>query len=67
MFLSPDGHAVRFIISHEGDPASTEGISHVKPIMDEAKQAIKGTPLEGAKIYLAGRVCLINGVSGVFG
>ncbi|AXN48147.1 putative transport protein MmpL2 [Mycobacterium marinum] len=54
MFLSPDGHAVRFIISHEGDPASTEGISHVKPIMDEAKQAIKGTPLEGAKIYLAG-------------
>ncbi len=26
MFVSPDGHAVRFIISHEGDPATAEGI-----------------------------------------
>ncbi|HTX97689.1 MAG TPA: MMPL family transporter [Mycobacterium sp.] len=54
MFLSTDGHAARFIISHEGDPASTEGISHVDPIKNAAKEAIKGTPLEGAKIYLAG-------------
>ena len=54
MFLSPDGHAARFIISHEGDPASPEGISHVDPIRNAAKEAIKGTPLEGAKIYLAG-------------
>ncbi|ETZ40439.1 transport family protein [Mycobacterium intracellulare MIN_052511_1280] len=54
MFLSPDGHAARFIISHEGDPATPEGISHVEPIKNAAKEAIKGTPLEGAKIYLAG-------------
>ncbi|CAM3068388.1 MMPL family transporter [Mycobacterium intermedium] len=54
MFLSPDGHAVRFIISHEGDPATPEGISHVDPIKSAAKEAIKGTPLEGAKIYLGG-------------
>ena len=54
MFLSPDGHAVRFIISHDGDPATPEGISHVDPIMKAAKEAIKGTPLEGAKIYLGG-------------
>ncbi|OBK25832.1 hypothetical protein A5634_25780 [Mycobacterium asiaticum] len=54
MFLSPDGHAVRFIISHEGDPATPEGISHVDPIKNAAKEAIKGTPLEGAKIYLGG-------------
>ncbi|AKN18312.1 MmpL family transport protein [Mycobacterium haemophilum DSM 44634] len=54
MFLSPDGHAARFIISHEGDPATPEGISHVDPIKSAAKEAIKGTPLEGAKIYLAG-------------
>ncbi len=26
MFVSPDGKAVRFIISHEGDPATPEGI-----------------------------------------
>ena len=54
MFLSPDGHAVRFIISHDGDPASTEGISHVDPIKNAAKEAIKGTPLEGAKVWVAG-------------
>ncbi|AZA69629.1 MMPL family transporter [Mycobacterium avium subsp. paratuberculosis] len=54
MFLSPDGHAARFIISHEGDPATPEGISHVDPIKNAAKEAIKGTPLEGAKIWLAG-------------
>ena len=54
MFLSPDGHAARFIISHEGDPASVEGISHVDPIKNAAREAIKGTPVEGAKIYLAG-------------
>ncbi|MBU9765184.1 MMPL family transporter [Mycobacterium sp. TNTM28] len=54
MFLSPDGHAVRFIISHEGDPMSPEGISHIDPIKNAAKEAIKGTPLEGSKIYLGG-------------
>ncbi|MFV0493813.1 RND family transporter [Mycobacterium sp.] len=54
MFLSPDGRAVRFIISHEGDPATPEGIAHVGPIKNAAKEAIKGTPLEGAGIYLAG-------------
>jgi RND superfamily putative drug exporter len=54
MFLSPDGHAARFIISHDGDPATPEGISHVEPIKNAAKEAIKGTPLEGAKIWLGG-------------
>ncbi len=54
MFLSPDGHAVRFIISHEGDPMSPEGIAHIDAIKLAAKEAIKGTPLEGSKIYLGG-------------
>ena len=53
-FISPDGHSVRFIISHEGDPASVEGIEHVDMIKQAAREAIKGTPFEGAKIYLAG-------------
>lgn len=54
MFLSPDGHAVRFIISHEGDPMSPEGLKDVDTIRNAAFEAIKGTPLEGSKIYLAG-------------
>jgi RND superfamily putative drug exporter len=53
-FISPDGHSVRFIVSHEGDPATAEGIAHIDAIKQAAKEAIKGTPLEGSSIYLAG-------------
>jgi putative drug exporter of the RND superfamily len=53
-FLSPDGHAVRFIISHEGDPLSPEGVAKIEKIKTAAKEAVKGTPLEGSKIYLGG-------------
>jgi putative drug exporter of the RND superfamily len=53
-FISPDGHAVRLIISHEGDPASPEGISHIEPIKQAVHEAIKGTPWEGSKVYLGG-------------
>ena len=53
-FISPDGKSVRFIISHEGDPMTPEGISHIDAIKTAAKEAVKGTPLEGSTIYLAG-------------
>ena len=54
MFISPDGKAVRFIISHENDPTTPEGIAHVAKIKAAAFEAIKGTPLEGSKVYLGG-------------
>jgi len=54
MFVSPDGHAVRFMISHEGDPATAAGIKLIPQIKNAAFEAIKGTPLEGSRIYLAG-------------
>jgi putative drug exporter of the RND superfamily len=53
-FFSPDGKAVRLIISHRGDPATPEGIARVDLIKQAAEEALKGTPLEDAKIYLAG-------------
>ena len=53
-FVSPDGKSVRFIIGHEGDPASVEGISRIDPIKQAAWEAIKGTPLEGSAVYLGG-------------
>ncbi|OKH78435.1 membrane protein [Mycobacterium sp. ST-F2] len=53
-FISPDGKSVRFIVQHEGNPLTPEGISHIDSIKLAAKEAIKGTPLEGSKIYLAG-------------
>jgi RND superfamily putative drug exporter len=54
MFLSPNGKAVRFFITHDGDPVTPEGLSRVDTIRKAALEAIKGTPLEGATIYLAG-------------
>src|SRR6516165_3052255 len=54
LFLSPDGKAARMIISHEGDPATPEGISHIDPIRNAAKQAVKNTPLGDSNIYIGG-------------
>ncbi len=59
-FLSPDGHAVRFIISHEGDPLSPEGVAKIDKIKTAAKEAVKGTPLEGSKIYLGGTAAVFK-------
>ena len=54
LFLSPDGHAARMIITHDVDPATPEGIAHIDAIRHAAQEAVKGTPLAGSKIYLAG-------------
>ena len=54
LFMSPDGRAARMIITHEGIPATPEGISHIDPIRHAAQEAVKGTPLAGSKIYIAG-------------
>ena len=54
LFLSPDGKAAQMIITHEGDPATPEGISHIDGIRHAAQEAVKGTPLAGSKLYLAG-------------
>ncbi len=62
IFLSPDGKAVRMLISQKGDPASSEGISRVEPIKSAAEEALKGTPLENANIYLAGTAAAVRDV-----
>ncbi|MCG7608142.1 MULTISPECIES: RND family transporter [Mycobacterium] len=54
LFFSPDGKSARFIISHRGDPATPEGISRVNAVVDAAEEALKLTPLEHGRIYLAG-------------
>jgi len=62
-FISPNGHAVRFIISHEGDPMSADGIARIDEIKTAAKEAIKGTPLEGSTIYLGGTASMFKDLS----
>ena len=54
LFLSPDGRAARMIITHDGNPATPEGISHIDSIKAAAFDAIKATPLSDSKIFVAG-------------
>ncbi len=53
-FLAPDGKAARFIILHRGDPTTLEGIARIDQIKAAAEEALKTTPLEDTKIYIAG-------------
>jgi putative drug exporter of the RND superfamily len=62
VFLSPDGKAVRMLISQRGDPATPEGISRVDAIKAAAEEALKGTPLEDSKVYLAGTAAMTKDV-----
>ena len=54
LFMSPDGKAARMTITHEGNPATVQGISHIDALRNAAFDAVKATPLSDAKIYVAG-------------
>jgi RND superfamily putative drug exporter len=62
LFLSPDGKAARFIITHDADPATPAGISAVKPELTAAHQAVKGTALTDARFYLAGTAAIYRDI-----
>jgi RND superfamily putative drug exporter len=54
IFISPDGKAIRMLISQKGDPASAEGMSRVDAMKSAAEEALKGTPLEDSQVFLTG-------------
>jgi putative drug exporter of the RND superfamily len=54
MFLSPDGKSARFFITHQGDPATPEGVATVPAERTAAQEGIKQTSLSEAKTYLGG-------------
>ena len=60
LFLSPDGKAARFIISHKGDPATDEGMSRIDAIRTAAYESLKGTSLEDSKIYISGTAAIFK-------
>jgi RND superfamily putative drug exporter len=60
IFVSPDGKDVRMLILQKGDPSSSEGLSRVDAIKSAAEEALKGTPLEDAKIYLSGTAASVR-------
>lgn len=53
-FVSPDGKAARFIISQRGDPAAPGAIERIDQMRTAAEEALKGTPLASAKIFIGG-------------
>jgi len=62
LFLSPDGKDARMLISQKGNPATPEGLARVNPIKTAAEEALKGTPLEDAKIYLTGTAAITKDI-----
>ncbi len=54
MFLSPDGKSTRMFITHEGDPATVDGIARVDNERKAAQEALKMSSLSNAKIHLGG-------------
>src|SRR6185437_8742552 len=63
LFMSPDGKAARMIITHEGDPATPEGIARIDGIRHAAQEAVKGTPLAGSKVYIGGTAATYKDIS----
>jgi len=62
LFLSPDGKAARFIITHDTDPATPAGISAVMPELAAAHQAVKGSALTDARFYLTGTAAIYRDI-----
>jgi RND superfamily putative drug exporter len=54
MFVSADGHAVRYLVQTDLDPFGTDAMDQVAQIMDAARSAQPNTELADATISIAG-------------
>jgi RND superfamily putative drug exporter len=54
LFVSPDGHAVRYLIQTDLNPFSTQAMDQVNAILAAAKGALPGTSLSDATVSLSG-------------
>lgn len=53
-FMSGDGKAARYIVYHDGEALSAEGLDHVPQIEAAVRQALKGSSIATAKVYAGG-------------
>ncbi|SHP08350.1 MMPL/RND family transporter [Mycobacteroides abscessus] len=53
-FVTQDGRGARLMIFHEGEAMSPEGIDQIRKAEAAAQEALKGTSLEGAKLFTSG-------------
>lgn len=54
IFISPDGHAARYLVQSALNPFTTPAMDQVAAIVKAAKSALTGTELTDAKVALAG-------------
>jgi putative drug exporter of the RND superfamily len=54
LFVSPDGHAVRYLIQTDLNPFSTAAMDQVNSIIDTAEGARPNTTLSGASVSVVG-------------
>jgi RND superfamily putative drug exporter len=62
MFVSPDGHAVRYMVQTDLNPFGTEAMDQVNDILKSARSAQPNTALADASIRLVGLPALNNDV-----
>ena len=54
VFISPDGHAARYLVQSGIDPFTTEAMDQIDSIVHAARSALPNTELSDAKIAVAG-------------
>ncbi|OBI32037.1 RND family transporter [Mycolicibacter sinensis] len=54
ILMTPDGTGARFMVFHQGEAMSPQGIRQVQNAAAAAQEAIKGTSLSGAQLLWAG-------------
>jgi RND superfamily putative drug exporter len=62
VFMSPDGHAVRYLVQTELNPFSTAAMDQLNSIADAARGAQPNTTLADASISMAGHTATLRDV-----
>jgi RND superfamily putative drug exporter len=66
MFMSPDGHSVRYVVESKFDPFSTAGMDQVSSILNTARGAQPNTSLSDTSISLVGTTPMYSAMRGYY-
>jgi RND superfamily putative drug exporter len=66
MFISPDGHSVRYVVETKFDPFSTAAMDQVSSILDAARGAQPNTSLSDASISVLGTTATYSAMRSYF-
>jgi putative drug exporter of the RND superfamily len=62
LFISPDGHSVRYMVETKFDPFSTAAMDQVASILDTARGAQPNTSLSDASISIVGTTAMYSAI-----